>query len=300
MNFDKFNLLQAEKPNLREMADATAIGDYRNSGCGDAYRIFLRVSPSGVIEDASFTTTGCGFGLAALSLCCEAAKGKTLDEAAKLTVEEVERGIEGFPDRRKNYPASALEALQVAIANQRDGGAGAARGAKPTREQVLRMVAASESLGALNGAGLDLSGLDLRAARFDGGDFAGADFSGCWLMGASFAKCSLRGAKFRGADLCGANLRRADLYNADCRGADFSHADLRNSFLNDSDLTGATFVGANLGFCKLTGVIMEGTRWAGAFCDAMTRFDPGLVAPLDVMFHRDPPGEMFLKEEARP
>lgn len=296
MNFDKFNQIQADKPNLREMPDATAIGEYRNSGCGDAYRIFLKVNAKGVIEDASFTTTGCGFGLAALALCCEAAKGKTVDEAARMTPEDIEKGVDGFPDRRKNYPASALEAFQVALANQKNGGAKSVK-AKPTREDVLRIIAEGEPLGKLDGQNLDLSGLDLRSARFDGGNYAGANFSGCYLMGASFQKCSLRGANFEGADLMGVNFRRADLYHASFLNADLAYADLRNSFLNESDLSGATLLAANLGFCKLTGIRMENTRWGGAFYDGMTRFDPGVVAPFDQMFRRDSAGELFLAEE---
>ncbi|MCC6741180.1 MAG: pentapeptide repeat-containing protein [Planctomycetia bacterium] len=295
MNFDKFNRIQADKPNLREMADATAVGEYRNSGCGDAYRIFLKVNAGGVIEDASFTTTGCGFGLAALALCCEAAKGKTLDEAARLTAEDIERGVDGFPERRKNYPASALEAFHVALANQRNGGAAAA-GKKPTREDVLRIAAEGDSLGGLDGQNLDLSGLDLRGARFEGGNFAGANFAGAYLMAANFHKCSLRGANFEAADLMGVNFRRADLYHANLRGADLSWADCRNAFLNEADLSGATLLGTQLGFCKLTGIRMDGTRWGGAFYDAMTRFDPGVVAPFEKMFRRDAAGELFLDE----
>src|SRR5436190_973712 len=144
MNFDKFNQLQADKPNLREMADPSAIGEYRNQGCGDAYRVFIKVNAKGVIEDASFTTTGYGFGLAALALACEAAKGKTVDEAARLTTDDIERGIEGFPDRRKNYPQSALEAMQVALANLKNGGG--AKHEKPTREHVLKLIANGDAI----------------------------------------------------------------------------------------------------------------------------------------------------------
>lgn len=295
MNFDKFNQIQADKPNLREMADATAVGDYRNQGCGDAYRVFLKVNAHGVIEDASFTTTGCGFGLAALSLACQAAKGKTVEQASRMTTADIEAGIEGFPERRKNYPQSALEAMHVALSNHRNGGAPAK--AKPTRQDILRRIADGEPIGAVDGSNVDLSGLDLRAARFDGGNWAGANFAGCYLMSASFQKCSLRGANFCGADLTGVDFRRADGYNANFTGADLAYADLRSAFLNDADLSGATLLGANLGFCKLTGVKMAGTRWGGAFYDAMTRFDPGVVAPYEAMFRRDSAGELFLAEE---
>lgn len=296
MNFDKFNALQQNKPNLRELPDATAIGEYRNQGCGDGYRIFLKVDDRGVIQDATFTTTGCGFGLAALSLCCEAAKGKTVEEAERLTAEEIERGVDGFPERRKNYPQSALDALKVALANHRAGGVAARK--TLSREEILRRAAAGESLAGLDASHADLSDATLRGARLEGAVLNGANFTGADLEGANLHKCPLRGAKLDGARLAGANLRRCDLYNATLAGADLSSADLRNSFLNDADLRGATFAGANLGFCKLTGAKLDGAKFEGAFYDAMTRFDPGIVAPFDVMTRREDGGDIFLSPAA--
>lgn len=116
MNFQKFDQLLAAKPNLGEIEGAAAVGDYRNSGCGDLYRIYLDVDAQGVIRDAKFTTTGCNFGIAALSLVCGLAKGRTVEEAGKITLEEIEAGVDGFPERRKVYPQSALDAMKTAIA----------------------------------------------------------------------------------------------------------------------------------------------------------------------------------------
>jgi NifU-like protein involved in Fe-S cluster formation len=295
MNFEKFDAIQKDRPHLREMPDATAVGDYRNQGCGDGYRVFLKVDRQGVIREASFTTTGCGFGLAALSLACAAAEGKTLEEAERLRPEDIEQGVEGFPERRKNYPESALEALRVAIAQQRAGGPGATKAAM-TREDVLRRHAAGEPLSGLDVPNLDLSGASLRGARFDGGNWSGTDFSGADLTGASFHKCKLRGAKAAGSRFAGANLRRCDLYNADLSGADLTDADLRNSFLNDADVRGAVFARAQIGFAKFTGAKLDGARFEGAFFDAMTRFDPGVVAPFDVMTRREDSGGVFFEE----
>ena len=78
MNFDKYQRINDEKMNFREMDDASVVSDYRNQGCGDGYRIFLSID-EGRIVDASYTTTGCGFGLASLALVTEAAKGRTVD-----------------------------------------------------------------------------------------------------------------------------------------------------------------------------------------------------------------------------
>lgn len=126
MNFEKFKKINSERPNLGAIDDPDAEGRYVNSGCGDDYRITLRIE-DGVIRDAKFTTTGCGFGLVALSAVCEAAKGRTVEEAAGITPEEIERAVDEFPPRRKNYPVSALEAFQKALADYR------ARRAAPQR-----------------------------------------------------------------------------------------------------------------------------------------------------------------------
>ncbi len=290
MNFEKFNKIQATKMNLREMADATAVGDYRNAGCGDHYRIFLKLDDRGgqkVIEDATFTTTGCGFGIAALALACEAAKGKTLEEAARLTTDEIEAGVDGFPPKRKNYPQSALEALQVALENFRSGRKG---NAGVTREEVLSAAAQRKPLKGASGESLNLAGADLSGANLEQGNWSGADFSRGRLAGANLRKSVLRGIRAAQADLSKADLGHCDLYKADLSGADLSGADLRNAFLNDADLAGASLRGADLRFCKLTGVKMDRCDFTGAFYDRMTRFDPGVVKPFEVMIQKGESG----------
>lgn len=290
MNFEKFNRIQATKMNLREMSDADAVGDYRNAGCGDHYRIFLKVAEREgrkVIEDATFTTTGCGFGIAALALACEAAKGKTLEEASRITADEVQAGVDGFPPRRQNYPVSALEALQVAIDNVKSGRKG---NQGVTREEVLSFVARRLPLKGASGEGVDLSGADLSGASLEQGNWSGADFRGTRLAGANLRKSILRGVKGARADLSGADLSHCDLYNADLSGADLSGADFRNAFLNEADLSGAKLAGADLRFAKLTGAKIDGADFSGASYDRMTRFDPGVVKPFDVMVRKGETG----------
>lgn len=114
MNFEKFRQINDEKLNLKEMDDANIVTEYKNEACGDDYKLFLKVQ-EGKIVDASFTTTGCGFGLAALAITCERARGRMLEEAAALTPEEIENYIEGFPPKRKRYPETALEVLKLGI-----------------------------------------------------------------------------------------------------------------------------------------------------------------------------------------
>lgn len=123
MDFDRYKKMNDEKEGSRVMDDATASIVYHNGACGDGYVIYLKVSPAGLIEDASYTTTGCGFGLAALAVITRLVKGKTLDQAAALGPEQIEADF-AFPEKRRNYPVTATEAMAQAIAAAREKLAG--------------------------------------------------------------------------------------------------------------------------------------------------------------------------------
>jgi len=97
----------------------TASGEYFSDSCGDMYNFFLKVGPGAVIEDISYFTTGCGFGTATCSLVVELAKGKTIDEASAISTAQVEAELAGYPEKKKDYPERALEALKVAIDDYR-------------------------------------------------------------------------------------------------------------------------------------------------------------------------------------
>ena len=119
MNFPKFQMLVEERSGFRTMENPTASGEYFSDSCGDMYNFFLKVGPGAVIEDISYFTTGCGFGTATCSLVVEIAKGKTIDEAAAITAAEIESQLDGYPEKKKDYPERALEALNVTIADYR-------------------------------------------------------------------------------------------------------------------------------------------------------------------------------------
>jgi NifU-like protein involved in Fe-S cluster formation len=114
MDFARYKKMNDEKENFREMEGATVDHVYRNDACGDGYHIFLKVSPQGLIEDASYTTTGCGFGLAALAVVTRLVRGKTLDQAQGLEPSDIEADFE-FPERRRNYPVTAVEAMRQTL-----------------------------------------------------------------------------------------------------------------------------------------------------------------------------------------
>ena len=173
MDFEKYKEINDQRLNYREMEDATVVSSYRNVGCGDGYRLYLKIdeqSPDQTILDASYTTTGCGFGLAALAMATEWVKGKPLARAESITSADIEELFE-FPERRKNYPDSAVEAMQKAVADYRNG-----TGVKP-EDRITRAYALEK----LKGQG-HLRGEKLTQIILEGEDFSGVDLSGANLQ----------------------------------------------------------------------------------------------------------------------
>jgi NifU-like protein involved in Fe-S cluster formation len=119
MDFPKFQRLVEERAGFRTMENPTASGEYFSDSCGDMYNFFLKIGPGAVIEDISYFTTGCGFGTATCSLVVDLARGRTIDEAASITPADVEAQLGGYPEKKKDYPERALEALAVAIGDYR-------------------------------------------------------------------------------------------------------------------------------------------------------------------------------------
>lgn len=115
MNFPKFQQLVETRSGFRTMENPTASGEYFSDSCGDMYNFFLKIGPGAVIEDISYFTTGCGFGTATCSIMVELAKGKTADEAAAISTADIEAALDGYPEKKKDYPQRAIEALHVAI-----------------------------------------------------------------------------------------------------------------------------------------------------------------------------------------
>ncbi len=139
MDFPKFQRLVEERGGFRTMENATASGEYFSDSCGDMYNFFLKIGPGAVIEDISYFTTGCGFGTATCSLVVDLAKGKTVSEAGALTAAEIEAQLGGYPEKKKDYPERALEALHVALADYRSK---VAAGAVPDYAAMARPAAA--------------------------------------------------------------------------------------------------------------------------------------------------------------
>ena len=112
MDFERFKKINDEKVNVGELENPTVVMPFTNEACGDDYQVYLKVV-EGRIEDARFTTTGCGFSLAALSVGLDLVKGKDLTVAEALTAEQIQQAFE-FPPRRSGYPETAAEVIRAA------------------------------------------------------------------------------------------------------------------------------------------------------------------------------------------
>jgi NifU-like protein involved in Fe-S cluster formation len=121
MNFAKFQQLVEHRTGFRTMESPTATGEYFSDSCGDLYTFFLKVGPGDVIEDVSYFTTGCGFGTATCSLLVELVRGKTVDAALAITDADIEAALDGYPEKKKDYPERSRFALQAAVEDYRKG-----------------------------------------------------------------------------------------------------------------------------------------------------------------------------------
>ncbi|MDY6853391.1 MAG: Fe-S cluster assembly scaffold protein NifU [Thermodesulfobacteriota bacterium] len=113
--------------NVGEMKDADGIGEVGNPVCGDMMNIYIKVKDNR-IDDISFQTFGCGAAIAVSSMLTEMAKGKTLEEAKKITNKSVAEALEGLPKNKLHCSNLGADALQLAIKDYEDKMSGKDRG----------------------------------------------------------------------------------------------------------------------------------------------------------------------------
>ncbi|MGQ9531254.1 MAG: Fe-S cluster assembly scaffold protein NifU [Desulfotomaculales bacterium] len=100
--------------NVGEIPDADGVGQIGNPACGDIIKVFIKVE-DGIITDAKFKTFGCAAAIATSSIMTEMAKGKTVEEALRITHRHVAEALGGLPPKKMHCSNLAADALHAAI-----------------------------------------------------------------------------------------------------------------------------------------------------------------------------------------
>ena len=100
--------------NIGEIENADGVGEVGNPVCGDMMSFYINVEDN-KIADIKFKTFGCVAAIAVSSMVTEMAKGKTLDEAKKITKKSVAESLDGLPKEKMHCSNLGADALAKAI-----------------------------------------------------------------------------------------------------------------------------------------------------------------------------------------
>ena len=101
--------------NVGEIDNPSGVGTVGNAKCGDIMRMYLDIDDNGVIQEAKFKTFGCGAAVATSSMATELVKGKTVQEALKVTNKAVMEALDGLPQVKVHCSLLAEEAIHAAL-----------------------------------------------------------------------------------------------------------------------------------------------------------------------------------------
>ncbi|MBM3243697.1 MAG: Fe-S cluster assembly scaffold protein NifU [Candidatus Omnitrophica bacterium] len=100
--------------NVGEIADASGVGTVGNVICGDVMKMYLKIE-NNIIVDVKFKTFGCGAALATSSMVTEMVKGKSIEDALKVTNKAVAEALGGLPPVKMHCSVLAEQALRSAL-----------------------------------------------------------------------------------------------------------------------------------------------------------------------------------------
>lgn len=101
---------------VKEIKNPDAVGEVGNVACGDIMHLELKIDDkTQKIKDIGFKTFGCGAAIASSDVVCELAKGKTLEEAKKITKDDIVNKLGGMPKIKIHCSILGIEALNKAI-----------------------------------------------------------------------------------------------------------------------------------------------------------------------------------------
>lgn len=101
--------------NVGEIENPSGVGTVGNAKCGDIMRMYFDIDDKGIIQDVKFKTFGCGAAVATSSMATELVKGKTVEEALKVTNKAVMEALDGLPPVKVHCSLLAEEAIHAAL-----------------------------------------------------------------------------------------------------------------------------------------------------------------------------------------
>ncbi|WP_339137471.1 MAG: Fe-S cluster assembly protein NifU [Candidatus Electrothrix sp. GW3-4] len=116
---DKVQQHFMQPQNVGEVENPSGTGDVGSLACGDALKLTIKVDENNIIVDAKFKTFGCASAIASSSVLTELIKGMPVDEAARITNEDIAEALGGLPKEKMHCSVMGREALEAAIADYR-------------------------------------------------------------------------------------------------------------------------------------------------------------------------------------